>query len=229
MPTAGANRRSEPAMKLYTYAASSAAYRVRIALNLKGVAAEQMPVHLLKDGGEQLKAEYAALNPQRLVPALATEEGVLSQSLAIIGYLDEVYPDPPFVPEEPFARALVKSMALAIACDIHPVNNLRVRKYLKEVMGQSDEAVNTWYRHWIALGFEGLERQIAPHAGKFCYGDTPTVADICLVPQMYNARRFKLDLAPYPGLVAIDARAQSLPAFADAAPERQADFEPPRR
>jgi maleylacetoacetate isomerase/maleylpyruvate isomerase len=216
-------------MKFYTYAASSAAYRVRIALNLKGVKAEHIPIHLLKDGGEQLKAAYAAVNPQRLVPALETGEGVLSQSLAIIGYLDEVYPEPPFVPEEPFARALVKSMALAIACDIHPVNNLRVRKYLKEVMGQSDEAVNIWYRHWIALGFEGLEAQVKPHAGRFCYGDAPSVADICLVPQIYNARRFKLDLASYPTLVAIDARARGLPAFAEAAPERQGDFEPPKR
>lgn len=212
-------------MKLYTYAASSAAFRVRIALNLKGVKTDTEVVHLLKDGGEQLKPGYATINPQKLVPALVTEEGVLGQSLAIIGYLDEVYPEPPLVPAEPFARSLVKSMALAIACDIHPVNNLRVRKYLKEVMGQSDEAVSAWYRHWIEIGFEGLEALVKPHAGKFCYGDSPSVADICLVPQMYNARRFKVDLSAFPTLTRIDQTARALAAFADAAPERQSDFE----
>jgi maleylacetoacetate isomerase len=187
-----------------------------------------VPISLVKDGGHQLKPAYAAINPQKLVPALETEEGVLSQSLAIISYLDEMYPEPPLVPEDPFARAVVTSMALGIACDIHPVNNLRVRKYLKEVMGQSDEAVNTWYRHWIELGFEALETQVKRYSGEFCYGDAPSVADICLVPQMYNARRFKVDLAPFPTLVAIDARAQGVPAFAEAAPERQSDFEQPR-
>jgi maleylacetoacetate isomerase/maleylpyruvate isomerase len=215
-------------VKLYTYASSSAAYRVRIALNLKGLAPEPVFVHLLKDGGEQLKSPYAAVNPQKLVPALATDEGVLAQSLAIIEYLDETHPKPALLPATAFGRAVVRSMALAIACDIHPVNNLRVRKYLKGVLGQTDQAVDTWYRHWIELGFAGLEAQVGPHAGKFCYGDAPTLADICLVPQLYNARRFKVDLAPFPTLVAIDARAQALPAFAAAAPERQADFEAPR-
>ena len=215
-------------MKLYTYAASSAAYRVRIALNLKGVKPEMVSIPLVQDGGHQFKPDYVAINPHKLVPALATEAGVLSQSLAIIGYLDELYPEPALAPRDAFGRATVNSMALAIACDIHPVNNLRVRKYLKEVMGQSEAAVNTWYRHWIELGFAGLEAQVKPYAGKFCHGDTPTVADICLVPQMYNARRFKVDLTSFPALVAIDARAQALPAFADAAPERQPDFEAPR-
>jgi maleylacetoacetate isomerase/maleylpyruvate isomerase len=215
-------------MKLYTFASSSAAYRVRIALNLKSVTTELAFVPLVKDGGHQFKPDYVAINPQRLVPALETEEGVLSQSLAIISFLDELYPEPPLVPADPFGRAVVNSMALAIACDIHPINNLRVRKYLKEVMGQSDEAVNTWYRHWIELGFEALEAQVKPYAGDFCYGDAPGVADICLVPQMYNARRFKVDVASFPALVAIDARAQGVPAFAAAAPERQPDFEPPR-
>lgn len=215
-------------MKLYTYFASSAAYRVRIALNLKGLKPDLVPVHLLREGGEQLKAPYAALNPQKLVPALETEHGILTQSLAIIGYLDEVYPEPPFVPEDIFARAICKSMALAIACDIHPVNNLRVRKYLKNVMDQSDEAIEAWYRHWIEIGFEGLEKLVKRYAGKFCYGDEVSVADICLVPQLANARRFKVDVSAFPTLVRVDEAARALPTFAAAAPDKQPDYELPR-
>ncbi len=216
-------------MKLYTYAASSAAYRVRIALNLKSVKPEASPVHLLRDGGDQLKAPYATLNPERLVPAIETDDdGVLTQSLAIISYLDAVHPKPPLMPAAPFERAQCLSMALAVACDIHPVNNLRVRRYLKNTLGQDDEAVNAWVRHWIEVGFEGLEAQVARHGGAFCYGDQPTIADICLVPQMYNARRFKVDLAPFPSLVRADKNALAIAAFAEAAPEHQPDFEPPR-
>ena len=216
-------------MKLYTYAASSAAYRVRIALNLKALKAEHIPVHLLKDGGEQLQAPYAALNPQKLIPALETPGGIIAQSLAIIEYLDEMHPMPPLLPADAYGRALVRSMALAIACDIHPVNNLRVRKYLKNELQLSDEAVNSWYRHWIEIGFEGLEHQVAAHTGRFSFGDAPTLADICLVPQMYNARRFSVDLKPFPNLVRIDETALALPAFSDAAPERQPDFEAPKK
>ncbi len=212
-------------MKLYTYAASSAAYRVRIALNLKGLKTEQAPVHLLRDGGEQLKAAYAAINPGKVIPSLETDDGVLTQSLAIISYLDETHPKPPLLPADAYGRAIAQAMALVVACDIHPVNNLRVRKYLKNVFGQTDDAVATWYRHWIELGFEALEIETKRHGGKFCYSDAPGIADIFLVPQMYNARRFNVDLAPFPTLVRIDQNAVALAAFADAAPERQPDFE----
>jgi maleylacetoacetate isomerase/maleylpyruvate isomerase len=212
-------------MKLHTYFRSSAAYRVRIALNLKGLVAGQSPVHLLKDGGEQFGAAYDALNPQHLVPLLEDEGMLLAQSLAIIEYLDETCPLPPLLPPDPRGRARVRALSQAIACDIHPVNNLRVLKYLGDKLGVSPEQKNDWYRHWVALGFEALERQLARDSatGRFCHGDTPTMADCCLVPQLYNARRFDCDLAPYPTLVAISERCETLAAFADARPERQAD------
>ena len=212
-------------MKLHTYFRSSAAYRVRIALNLKNIRADMAPVHLVKDGGEQFSAAYSALNPQHLVPLLEDDGALLSQSLAIIEYIDESYPLNPLMPPTRRERARVRSIAQAIACDIHPINNLRVLKYLGEELGVSPEQKNTWYRHWIALGLEALETRLArdPETGRFCHGDTPTIADCCLVPQLYNARRYECNLAPYPTLAAIAGRCERLPAFADARPERQAD------
>jgi maleylacetoacetate isomerase/maleylpyruvate isomerase len=212
-------------MKLHTYFRSSAAYRVRIALNLKGLQAEMAPVHLLKDGGEQFGAAYDALNPQHLVPTLEDDGMVLAQSLAIIEYLDETHPAHPLLPNDPRGRARVRALSQAIACDIHPINNLRVLKYLSDRLNVTPEQKNDWYRHWVALGLEALERQLAsdPATGRFCHGDSPTMLDCCLVPQLYNARRFACDLAPYPTVTAIAARCEELQAFADAAPERQAD------
>lgn len=212
-------------MKLYSYFRSSAAYRVRIALNLKGLTAEQAPVHLVRHGGEQFSAAYDAVNPQHLVPALEDGGLRLAQSLAIIEYLDEAHPPATLLPADLFGRARVRALALAIACDIHPVNNLRVLTYLGDRLGASQDQKNDWYRHWVALGLDAFERQLVrdPQTGDFCHGDAPSLADCCLVPQLYNARRFACDLAPWPTLVAIAARCEALPAFAGAAPERQAD------
>jgi len=212
-------------MKLYTYFRSSAAYRVRIALNLKGIAAEQVPVHLLRDGGEQFGAAYDEKNPQHLVPLLEDGGLLLPQSLAIIEYLDETHPQPALLPADARGRARVRALAQAIACDIHPIDNLRVLKYLSDTLGVSPEQKTGWYRHWVALGLEALERQLGRDggAGLFCHGDTPTMADCCLVPQLYNARRFDCDLSAYPVLGAIAARCEALPAFADARPESQPD------
>ncbi len=200
---------------LYDYWRSSAAYRVRIALNLKGVAYRSVPIDLVK--GEQSSAEHLARNPQGLVPALAIDGHLLTQSLAIIDYLDANYKDPPMVSSDPASRAQTLAQALLIAADIHPINNLRVLNYLRRELGQGDEAVNTWYRHWIAEGFAALE-QMAPAEGLFG-GGAPNLADVCLVPQMANARRFEQPLEAYPRLVAIDAALCALPAFAAAAPE----------
>ena len=212
-------------MKLYTYFRSSAAYRVRIALNLKGIAAEQVPVHLLRDGGEQFGAAYDEKNPQHLVPLLEDGGLLLPQSLAIIEYLDETHPQPALLPADARGRARVRALAQAISCDIHPIDNLRVLKYLSDTLGVSPEQKTGWYRHWVALGLEALERQLGRDggAGLFCHGDTPTMADCCLVPQLYNARRFDCDLSAYPVLGAIAARCEALPAFADARPESQPD------
>ena len=212
-------------MKLHTYFRSSAAYRVRIALNLKGIQAEMAPVHLLKDGGEQFSAAYDALNPSHLVPLLEDGDMRLTQSLAIIEYLDDKHPQPPLLPPDARGRARVRALAQAIASDIHPINNLRVLKYLSEELGVSAEQKGEWYRHWVALGLRALETRLArdSETGRFCHGDTPTVADCCLVPQLYNARRFECDLSAYPTLVAIAARCEELDAFAEARPERQAD------
>jgi maleylacetoacetate isomerase/maleylpyruvate isomerase len=212
-------------MKLHTYFRSSAAYRVRIALNLKGLQTEMSPVHLLKDGGEQFGATYDALNPQHLVPTLEDDGMVLTQSLAIIEYLDETHPMNPLLPGDPRGRARVRSLSQAIACDIHPINNLRVLKYLSDKLGVSPEQKNEWYRHWVMLGLAAFERQLARDAGtgRFCHGDTPTMADCCLVPQLYNARRYECDLTSFPTLVAVAERCEALPAFADALPERQPD------
>jgi maleylpyruvate isomerase len=210
-------------VKLYNYFRSSAAYRVRIALNIKGLAYEYIPVHLTK--GEQRAAGYTALNPQALVPTLVEGDAALTQSLAIIEYLDERHPSPPLLPATPEARARVRAIALSIACDIHPLNNLRVLQYLTRVLGVDEAAKNAWYRHWVELGLAALESQLARDgvAGDFCFGDTPTLADVCLVPQLANARRYEIELDAYPTLVRIDHRCRGLPAFADAAPPQQPD------
>lgn len=210
-------------MKLYTYFRSSAAFRVRIALNVKSVAYESAPTALIRN--EHRTGDYRAINPQALVPALAVGEAVLSQSLAIIEYLDEQYPTPPLLPAGALARAQVRSMALAIACEIHPLNNLRVLNYLREQFDLDDEAVGTWYRHWVSEGFRGLEAQVRSlsTARRYCFGDALSLADVCLVPQMFNARRFQTDLGAFPTLVDISSHLETLPAFAAARPEVQPD------
>jgi maleylacetoacetate isomerase len=213
-------------MKLYDYFRSSAAYRLRIALNLKGVAPERAFVHLRK--GAQREEEYLALNPQGLVPSLVTDAGdVLTQSVAIIEWLDETFPQPPLLPRDPLGRARVRSLALAIACEIHPLNNTRVLSYLTGTLGLTEEQKSGWYKYWIDIGFEALETRLAREesTGRFCHGDAPTIADICLVPQMTNARRVAFDFAPYPTLIRIEAACTALPAFAAAAPARQPDAE----
>jgi maleylacetoacetate isomerase len=214
-------------MKLYTFFRSSASYRVRIALNLKGLEAEHVPVHLRRGGGEQFAAPYRAVNPQALLPALEDCGRVLTQSLAIIEYLNERYPKPPLLPEDAADKALVRSMALIVACEIHPIQNLRVLVYLKNNFHLSEDDLNGWARHWIDLGLSALEQMVvtAPHRGKFCFGDTPTMADIFLVPQLANARRFGYDLARVPALLEIETNCLALRAFVDAAPENQADAE----
>ncbi len=210
-------------MKLYNYFRSSAAYRVRIALHLKGLPFEYAPVHLVR--GEQHADPYRALNRQELVPTLADGDTVVTQSLAIIEYLNERHPEPPLLPATPAERARVRAIALAIACDIHPLNNLRVLRYLKGTLGASEEAKDAWYRHWIDSGLAALEAQLAAEAatGAFCHGDVPTLADICLVPQLANARRANIPLDAYPTLLRIDTKCRALDAFAGAAPDRQPD------
>lgn len=210
-------------MILHDFWRSSAAYRVRIALNVKRI--DYRAVALSLPRAEQRTADFLALNPQGLVPALQIGQGVLGQSLAIIEYLDELQPQPPLLPADAFGRATARAMALAIACDIHPLNNLRVLKHLRDEFAVNEEAVNNWVRHWIALGFEALEAQTRQLSidGRHCIGSSVTVADICLVPQMYNARRFSCDLAPYPTLVAIDAHLRTLEPFLRAVPESQPD------
>jgi maleylacetoacetate isomerase len=214
-------------MKLYTFFRSSASYRVRIALNLKGLAYESLPVHLRRGGGEQHSADYKKKNPQELVPALEDQGRILTQSLAIIEYLEERHPEPPLLPKDSADRALVRAMALAVACEIHPIQNLRVLNHVKNEFKQSDEAANAWARHWIALGFSALEQMVAtaPKRGAFCFSDKPTLADICLVPQLANAQRFGCDLTPYPNLLRAEAACLELAAFVNAAPENQPDAE----
>jgi maleylpyruvate isomerase len=213
-------------MKLYDYFRSSAAYRVRIALNLKGLTAERAFVHLRR--GVQRGDDYLAVNPLGLVPALVTDAGdVLTQSLAIIEWLDETHPQPPLLPPDAAGRARVRALALAIACDIHPINNLRVLNYLTGTLGATEAQKNGWYRYWCDVGFEAMETQLAREkaTGVFCHGGSPTIADVCLVPQLANARRVDLDLSPYPTLLRIEAACNALPAFAAAAPSRQPDAE----
>jgi maleylpyruvate isomerase len=214
-------------MKLYTFFRSSASYRVRIALNLKGVAYEQVPIHLRRAGGEQFAASYKAINPQALVPSLEHNGRFLTQSLAIIEYLEERFPKPPLLPTDPADRAQVRGMALVVACEIHPIQNLRVLLYLKNNLQQSEEDLNRWARHWIDLGLSALEQMTSsiPNRSHFCLGDKPTLADICLVPQLANARRFSCDLSAYPRLLQIEKACSVLPAFANAAPEKQPDAE----
>ncbi len=213
-------------MKLYDYFRSSAAFRVRIALNLKGLAPERVFVHLRK--GDQRADEYLALNPQGLVPTLVADDGtVLTQSLAIMEWLDETYPQPPLLPADPAGRARVRSIALAIACDIHPIDNLRVLTYLTGTLGATEEQRNGWYKYWIDVGLEALETRLARDTatGRFCHGERPTLADVCLVPQLANARRVAFDFAPYPTLTRIEAACLALPAFANAVPAKQPDAE----
>lgn len=212
-------------MKLYGYFRSSASFRVRIGLNLKNIAYDFEPIHLLRDGGEQYSDQFAALNPQRLVPVLIDGEHLLTQSLAILEYLDESHPTPSFLPADVPGRARVRALAQIIACDIHPLDNLRVLKYLtKELeVGEEDRAV--WYRHWIALGLGAMEDMMAGHdmTGEFCHGDSPTVADICLVPQIFNARRFDTELDGYPTVMRIFDTCMALDAFDRAQPKNQPD------
>jgi len=212
-------------MQLYSYFRSSAAYRVRIALNLKGLPCDLVPVHLLKDGGQQLSAQYRKLNPGATVPTLVDGGTVIGQSLAIVEYLDETHPEPPLLPADPAGRARVRSIAQSIACDIHPLNNLRVLKYLKRELGVGDEARDTWYRHWVESGLRAVERMLAdsPATGRYCHGDTPGMADLCLVPQMFNARRLDCKLDDMPTVVRIDVACRELPAFEQAAPANQPD------
>ena len=216
-------------MKLYTYFRSSAAYRVRIALNLKGIAYDSIPVHLLQDGGQQLLPAYRAVNPSALVPALDDDGAILTQSLAMLEYLEETRPGVPLLPADPLERARVRALALAIACDAHPLMNLRVLKYLKNTLGLSDEAKQEWYRHWMAEGLAAVEALLAQGdpagTGLFCHGDSPTMADCCLVPQVFNAQRFAIDLAPYPRVARIHAHCAGLPAFIAAHPSQQPDAE----
>lgn len=212
-------------MKLFSYFRSSASYRVRIALNLKGLTYECLPVHLTRGGGEQFSPGFRSLNPQALVPVLQDGEYVLAQSLAIIEYLEEVHPHRPLLPKAPASRARVRALAQVIACDIHPLNNLRVLNYLTGILGVSDDAKRAWYRHWVAAGLEALEEKLAGanETGLFCHGDTPGLADCCLVPQLANARRFECDLSQYPTLLAIEKNCQALEAFQRAAPKQQPD------
>jgi len=211
-------------VKLYSYFRSSAAYRARIALNLKGIAYETVSVHLVKDGGHNYRPEFRAINPQMRVPVLVTDQGDrLIQSLAIIEYLDETHPEPPLLPKDPIGRAKVRALAELIACDIHPLNNTSPLRYLKNAMSQQQSAIDTWYHHWILAGFEALEGLTA--AGPYACGSTVTIADICLVPQVANARRLKVPLDKFPKIVAVDAACLKLPAFDRARPENQPDAE----
>ncbi|HEX7965556.1 MAG TPA: maleylacetoacetate isomerase [Gammaproteobacteria bacterium] len=215
-------------MRLYTYFRSSAAYRVRIALNLKGLKPEQRFVHLVKEGGQQHKPEFRAVNPQGFVPALVDDQDhVLTQSIAIIEYLEETHPNPPLLPKDPVARAQVRAMALVIAADIHPLQNTRISKYLEQTLKVDEAARKQWTIRWITDGFTALEQLItaAGGAGKCCHGDTPTMADALLIPQMFSARRFGVDVTPFETLRRIDDHCQTLKAFQDAHPSKQPDFE----
>jgi maleylpyruvate isomerase len=214
-------------LKLYSYFRSSAAYRVRIALNLKGLDYEYAPVHLLRDGGQQLKPEYRELNPDGIVPTLIDGDNVLNQSLAIIEYLEETHPEPPLLPRAPVDRAFVRAIALQVACEIHPLDNLRVLKYLKHQVKTPDDVKDAWYAHWVEAGFESLEKRLASdrRVGALCFGDTPTVADLCLVPQVFNARRFKIDMSRFPTIERIADHAGQIDAFQRAAPAQQPDAE----
>lgn len=215
---------AEP-LELFSYWRSSAAYRVRIGLNLKDLPYAITPVHLVRDGGQQHSEGYAALNPQELVPTLRHGEQVLHQSMAILEYLDEVFGGPSLLPDDAPGRARVRALAQLVACDIHPLNNLRVMQFFSDTWNVPQVEREDWTRHWIQLGFEAMERMLVEsvETGRFCHGDSPTLADCCLVPQLYNARRFNVDLEPYPTLVRIEAACLALPAFEAARPENQPD------
>jgi maleylpyruvate isomerase len=211
-------------VKLYTFFRSSAAFRVRTALNLKNVAYNEEFVHLSKDGGQNRKPEYRAANPQMKVPALALDNGeLLIQSLAIIDYLDETHPEPPLLPRDPITRAKVRAVAQIIACDIHPIDNVAPLRYLKNVLGHDQAAIDAWYHHWILEGFPAIEQMISP--APYCFGMQVTLADICLVPQVFNARRLKVPLDQFPKIVAAEQACLKLPAFDKARPENQRDAE----
>ena len=212
-------------LQLYSYFRSSAAYRVRIALNLKGLPFEYIPVHLLKDGGQQHAADYQRINPAELVPALVEDGHAITQSLAIMEYLDETHPDPALLPRDALGRARVRALAQSIACEMHPLNNLRVLQYLERDLKLDETAKNTWYRHWVTVGFTALEAMLAnnPNTGIFCHGDTPGLADCCLMPQILNARRFDTPLDPFPTILRIETACLALDAFAKAAPQLQPD------
>lgn len=212
---------------LYNYFRSSSSYRVRIALNLKGLPFDYRAVHLNRNGGEQFGAAFQAMNSQALVPVLEEEGALISQSLAILEYLDERYPQAPLLPDDAFARAHVRQLANTIACEMHPLNNLRVLKYLTGTLGLSVQQKKEWVHHWNCLGLQGLEQQVSssPWRGRFLAGDSPGMADCCLVPQLFNAQRFDVDLTPYPTLLAIAAECEQLDAFAAAHPARQPDAE----
>lgn len=213
-------------LTLYSYWRSSAAYRVRIALGLKGLAYRQVPVHLVKDGGQQHADEYRALNPQELVPLLVDDAngGVrIAQSLAILEYLDEVFPVPALLPADPAQRAQVRALALHIACDIHPLNNLRVLQYLSAELGVSDEAKNAWYRHWVEKGLAAVEQGLGVFEGKLSLGQRPGYLEACVIPQLYNARRFACSLDAFPRLLEMEDRCLTLDAFKAAMPEAQLD------
>ncbi|GJI90043.1 maleylacetoacetate isomerase [Duganella hordei] len=214
-------------MKLYTYFRSSAAYRVRIALNLKGLDYEALPVHLLRNGGEQLTDAYRAINPSALLPTLDDDGAVIGQSLAIIEYLEETRPQVPLLPVDPADRARVRALALTVAADTHPLGNLRVLKYLKHDLNVSEEVKLEWQRHWLRIGMATLETMLSGDArtGLYCHGDTPTLADCCLVPQVFGAQRFGVDLAPYPTVTRIHDACAGLPAFHQAHPSQQPDTE----
>jgi maleylacetoacetate isomerase len=209
-------------MKLYTYFRSSAAFRVRIALNLKGIAYEPHVVWL--PDGQQKSDAYSQINPQNLVPTLIDEGERLSQSMAIIEYIDETHPEPALLPKEPLDKARVRSLSQLIACDIHPINNLRILKYLKSALHQEQAAIDTWYRHWCVEGLSAYERQLDEWStGEFSYGDSVTMADICLVPQVFNAKRFEVDMAQFPKTLRVFHRVMQIPAFDIAQPSKQPD------
>lgn len=211
---------------LYSYWRSSASYRVRMALNLKGLDYSIRPVHLVRDGGQQHAPEYQALNPQELVPTLEIDGEVITQSLAILEFLDEQHPEPALLPEDSSGRARVRALALAMACDIHPLNNLRVLKYLVKELGVDEQAKLAWYRHWTELGLSQVELLLEdPSTGDFCHGDEPGMADCCLLPQVYNARRFDCNLDAMPRVTAICDRLMEIPAVRAAAPDNQPDAE----
>lgn len=207
-------------LKLYDYFRSSASFRVRIALNLKGLDYQAIPIHLLNNGGEQYSSEYQKINSQNLVPTFQDNDKIITQSIAIMEYLNEVYPENSLLPQDAYQKALARSFALSIIADMHPINNLRVLKYLTNELNISEDKKNQWYQHWMKKGLTALETQISnsSFAGEFCFGDKPTMADICLVPQMYNARRFKCDITDYPLLTQIDEHCQKHPAFIKAWP-----------